>query len=364
MIDLHRLKPLLEDIQFAQAVVTYAPVWQYGLQSGERRQIYLAGIGARICCHKGGYEHVAIHAVYVAHLGRERQMCPLRCGEESSLWIHTTLVARAYAVGHHGYVAQELVEGCTLIAVVRRASAQCGGKCHMGLGIRSGVDGGYVVVHKHHLVASVVGAIAGERYLQAGYGLQCGIDRHFLGAGEDGRCSLSLIAHKPSVILGFLDVALIDKAERKVESGRHNVVVACLTEDVAYLGDKLRQTCRLCIAYLDIEIAHRHQAAKCVLCYLAPHALVFFLIFQDGEFKIFVHLGENLHTVFVYHARLHCKRLTIGGLGTHFHLLGLHIVLDDGGGVLLERYSAHKALWLLLGIYIALVIGEAVVDVL
>ena len=166
------------------------------------------------------------------------------------------------------------------------------------------------------------------------------------------------------MILGFLDVALIDKAERKVEAGRHNVVVACLTEDVAYLGDKLRQTCRLRIAYLDIEIAHRHQAAKCVLCYLAPHALVFFLIFQDGEFKIFVHLGENLHTVFVYHARLHCKRLTIGGLGTHFHLLGLHIVLDDGGGVLLQRNSAYKALRLLLGIYIALVVGEAVVDVL
>ena len=128
----------------------------------------------------------------------------------------------------------------------------------MSTRITARIDGGHVIVHELYLTGTIVSAIACEGDFESADGLKLYLGTELLGASKQCWRCLGLVAQKPSMTLGTIDVTLADKTKGKVQSWRHDVVVSRLAEDVPNFGHKLWQGQLSSRPELDAHIAHTH----------------------------------------------------------------------------------------------------------
>ncbi len=333
-----------EEGHLHEAVVGDAPVGQHLAEAREGVEGDLRRATARVGGEEGRNHHVAAGGVHSAVL-RVEGLAGIHCaGQEARLGIVAAVVARLQALGHDGYVGQELVEGVAVVAVAAADAAQGGGDGYVGLGVAARVDGVHVVVHELHLVGAVVGAVAREGDFKAAYGLELDLGVKLAGLGIERWRGHALVVEQPAAVFGLLDVAVVGEAEGEVEARGHDVVVRVLAEDVAHVGNELRQRQRAGVAPAHAHAAHHHGEAGGILRGLGPEVLVVFEHLHHVELHVFVATGENLHRVVVLDFEAYGEAFAVGGGGGDVDALHIHVVLYYEGSVGAELVGAVELL--------------------
>ena len=132
-----------------------------------------------------------------------------------------------------------------------------------------------------------------------------------------------------------------------------------LSEDVAYLGHKLRQRELARAAELDIDAAHTHGQAGGILPEVPPESAMSFLHLGDGKLEVLLAQCQNFDIVGILDLKLDGERLVVGRCGRDLHVLDIHLVVNHQCGIRRELEGSVKLLGLRLrlpGLALALII--------